>query len=60
LRTKPKQATLEHLETFDEWQEEKRMKIESKRKALSQLPRHRTRLTKAQQKQLVRRLYEVR
>ena len=60
LRTKPKQATLEHLETFDEWEEEKRMKIENKRKALSQLPRHRLRLTKAQQKQLVRRLYEVR
>jgi hypothetical protein len=60
LRTKPKRATLEHLETMDEWDEEKRMKIESKRKALSQLPRHRTRLTKAKQKQLVRRLYDVR
>ncbi len=60
LRTKPRRATLEHLETMNEWDEEKRMKIENKRKALSQLPRHRTRLTKAKQKQLVRRLYDVR
>lgn len=60
LRTKPRRATLMHLETLDEWEEDKRKKIESKRQELSQLPRHRKALTKAKQKQLIRRLYDVR
>ena len=60
LRSKPKRKTMVHLETFDEWEEEKRLKIEKKRKELNKVTRHRQGLTKQKQKQLVRRLYDER